>query len=103
MTQWQAILLTGALLMNPFEQEEKAWRKHRHERLMSEDGWLTLVGLHWLNEGVNPIENLGTFTLQKGVVRYQGKELNNDLMTYMPDVVQVGDLHAMIIRRGERF
>jgi len=31
------------------------WRQRRHERLASEDGWLTLVGLEWLREGVNRI------------------------------------------------
>lgn len=29
------------------------WRRQRHERLSSEDGWLTLVGLEWLQQGRN--------------------------------------------------
>ena len=29
------------------------WREKRLQRLKSEDGWLTLVGLHWLKEGTN--------------------------------------------------
>jgi uncharacterized protein (DUF1684 family) len=29
------------------------WRLRRHQRLESEDGWLTLVGLEWLQEGEN--------------------------------------------------
>ncbi len=33
------------------EEEVLAWRALRAERLQSEDGWLTLVGLHWLEEG----------------------------------------------------
>jgi uncharacterized protein (DUF1684 family) len=29
------------------------WRARRVERLQAEDGWLTVVGLHWLRQGVN--------------------------------------------------
>jgi len=36
------------------------WRQRRHARLSSEDGWLTLVGLEWLEEGENRIGNLAT-------------------------------------------
>jgi uncharacterized protein (DUF1684 family) len=36
------------------------WRQRRHERLSSEDGWLTLVGLEWLEEGENLVGNLET-------------------------------------------
>ncbi len=31
----------------------ESWRATRLERLRSEDGWLTLVGLHWLETGEN--------------------------------------------------
>jgi uncharacterized protein (DUF1684 family) len=31
------------------------WRERRHERLASDNGWLTLVGLEWLREGVNRV------------------------------------------------
>ena len=31
------------------------WRRQRHERLSSEDGWLTLVGLEWLQPGRNRV------------------------------------------------
>lgn len=29
------------------------WSKTRHEKLMEPDGWLSLVGLFWLDQGVN--------------------------------------------------
>lgn len=32
-----------------------AWRQERHQRLMQPDGWLSLVGLHWLGEGRNRV------------------------------------------------
>jgi hypothetical protein len=34
-----------------FEAETRAWHADRVSRLTSEEGWLTLVGLHWLREG----------------------------------------------------
>jgi uncharacterized protein (DUF1684 family) len=33
----------------------KEWRQKRHDRLASEDGWLTLIGLKWLQEGENRV------------------------------------------------
>ncbi|MEE9226201.1 MAG: hypothetical protein V3U66_00530, partial [Acidobacteriota bacterium] len=33
--------------------EIEAWRANRLERLQVETGWLTLAGLHWLEEGEN--------------------------------------------------
>lgn len=30
------------------------WQQQRLENLKSEDGWLNLVGLHWIKEGQNP-------------------------------------------------
>lgn len=33
--------------------EIEQWRMRRVERLTVEDGWLTVVGLHWLSDGVN--------------------------------------------------
>ena len=31
----------------------ESWKERRDERLRAEDGWLTLVGLFWLEEGSN--------------------------------------------------
>ena len=31
------------------------WRTERRDRLTSDDGWLTVVGLHWLADGVNRV------------------------------------------------
>jgi uncharacterized protein (DUF1684 family) len=36
--------------------ELEAWQKRRTERLTAEDGWTTLVGLHWLQEGKNAVK-----------------------------------------------
>jgi hypothetical protein len=65
----------------------ESWRAGRVERLKSEDGWLTLVGLHWLEPGENRFGSdpelpivleapgvpawAGTFRLEAGEVRVE--------------------------------
>lgn len=34
-----------------YRAEIEAWQQERQERLQQPDGWLTLVGLHWLSDG----------------------------------------------------
>ena len=34
-----------------FVLEEQAWRDQRRERLLRPDGWTSLVGLHWIDQG----------------------------------------------------
>lgn len=60
-----------------------AWRTARHERLMKSDGWLTLVGLEWINEGVSSVGSAGDNDIKLsggprhwGIVRLQGGELS---------------------------
>src|SRR6187549_1088802 len=85
------VLITagGALAQSPATNSEQdrisAWRQARLTELTADDGWLTLVGLHWLHDGVNragsaPDANLplpptapaslGTFTLIGGHVTF---------------------------------
>jgi uncharacterized protein (DUF1684 family) len=60
------------------------WRKKRHQRLASDNGWLTLVGLEWLQEGENRIgkgqgndirltggpDYWGSVVLEQGALRF---------------------------------
>ncbi len=59
-----AAALGGVQLMNAgvddggtstYRQEVEAWRSGRLQRLTAADGWLSLIGLHWLKEGVNRV------------------------------------------------
>lgn len=66
--------------------EVEAWRAKRDSTLRDPDGWLTLVGLHWLNPGNTTFGSapdndmvydrdgvparIGTFTLVDGVVTF---------------------------------
>jgi uncharacterized protein (DUF1684 family) len=52
-----------------FAAEWRTWHERREERLRAADGWLALVGLHWLEEGENRVEGLpGTFVVSAGAV-----------------------------------
>jgi uncharacterized protein (DUF1684 family) len=111
----------------------EAWRADRQRRLASENGWLTVVGLHFLAEGENPVgsdpkasvplppgtvpSRAGSFTLEKGVVRLKaapdsGIALNGRPVTEAPlrndaegkpDVLKAGRISFFVIRRGDRF
>jgi uncharacterized protein (DUF1684 family) len=114
------------------EAEIRAWQQKRIANLTSEDGWLTLVGLHWLKEGPNTFGSstdnalvfpagtparIGTFTqkggkvtlsLHKGVSLtrggqpFTGGQLRSDA-DGQPDMLALGKLRFYLIRRGERF
>jgi uncharacterized protein (DUF1684 family) len=40
------------------------WRQKRHERLAGDYGWLSLVGLEWLQEGENRVGSAGDSTIR---------------------------------------
>jgi len=49
-----ALSLTAAPPADDIAAATRAWHEGRLQRLRSDDGWLTLVGLGWLKEGQNP-------------------------------------------------
>lgn len=67
-----------------FQSEQVAWRKQRVEALTQPDGWTSLIGLHWLDNGVRRVgsgrdngiqlmqgpAHLGLFTVKKGKVSF---------------------------------
>lgn len=110
----------------------RAWHQGRIERLTSEGGWLSLVGLHWLSEGENafgsdpelavPLERSG-LPAKAGLLILRGTTVRlvpqpglaltingqpateRDLKSDAegtPDVLKAGRLTFFIIRRGER-
>jgi uncharacterized protein (DUF1684 family) len=112
------------------EAETRAWHQKRIANLTSEEGWLSLVGLHWLKEGDNRFgsspENdfvfpagtparIGTLTSKGGKVTltpepgvpltrggqpFSGGELGESESD--KDVLALGTLRFYVIRRGER-
>ena len=110
----------------------KQWQESRLERLKDKDGWLTLAGLYWLEEGENsfgsdsandivfPVKAdayCGTLVLENGEVTLtvaegvqitsDGTELSelllNDDHAENTTRLQQGDLAWYIIKRGERY
>ncbi|MCP3099848.1 DUF1684 domain-containing protein [Myxococcus sp. K15C18031901] len=109
----------------------RAWHDQRIQRLQSEDGWLTLVGLFWLDEGeqtagsapdskldfpANTPAKLGVFTRTGKAVSFQpapGVAITRDGKPFTggplktdeqgsPDVLKLGSLNFHVIQRGEK-
>ena len=99
------------------------WQEGRATRLKAEDGWLSLIGLFWLNEGKNVISipsagsptvkvtrHGGVVTLEPGAaMMIEGKPvstptaLKNDAEEKGPTVVQMGSVRFQVIKRGEKY
>ncbi|WNG49801.1 DUF1684 domain-containing protein [Archangium minus] len=112
------------------EAETRAWHQKRIASLTSEEGWLSLVGLHWLKEGDNrfgsaqdndlvfpastparigTLTNKGgkvTLTVQPGVTLtragqpFTGGEVSDSESE--KDMLMLGSLRFYVIRRGDR-
>lgn len=80
------LLLTAAacgrggpqLDMAAYEQEILDWRKGRLERLLAPQGYLTQIGLHWLEPGVYSI----------------GSDEGNDIVLPATAAAHIGDFHV---------
>jgi len=111
----------------------EGWRKQREARLQADDGWLTVAGLFWLEEGPNRIgtdaageivlppgsapgrvgvlefhDGRATFRAEKGVaVTCAGKPVTTMELkpdvSGSPDVLAVADLSMFVIKRGARY
>jgi len=103
------------------EEQWQAWRQKRAASLQREDGWLALVGLHWLSPGENRVEGLpGRFVLEgapgKPVVRLEaaaadGWTLDGAPVTSRalasdgaekPDRLKRGTVQLQVIERGAK-
>jgi uncharacterized protein len=121
-----------AIAADDFASIEKTWRDKRNTRLASESGWLTLVGLHWLQPGDNAFGSdpsnpvplpegkapkiAGVLTLADGRVHLRaapgsgltidGKPVvEKDLrddMSDNTDAMNIGDLTFYVIKRDDR-
>jgi uncharacterized protein (DUF1684 family) len=103
--------------------EVQQWQKTRAERLAKEDGWLTLIGLHWLQDGENSVtltkpgvppvritRSGPTTTLHPDPsMTVDGKPLAGDTPLLAdaeekgPTIVQMGSIRFNVIRRGDRY
>ena len=96
------------------DHEEQQWRAQRRTRLLGDNGWLTLVGLFWLHDGVNEI-TLPTqpptktkFALKNGhVTMLPNTPLRDDTDPNGPTIIRNGTVNFQVIKRsdvsGDRF
>jgi uncharacterized protein len=131
-----AALLASAPSARPVDpdyvHEIDGWRAKREAGLRAADGWLAVVGLHWLREGTSTIGSakgsdvllplpapprVGTLEFSKGravihvapgvVVKSKDKpvtdlELHSDKDGAKPDVLAIGPVSMYVIERGGR-
>ncbi|HYF65510.1 MAG TPA: DUF1684 domain-containing protein [Herpetosiphonaceae bacterium] len=115
-----------------YRAELTAWQQTKDQVLRGESGWLTVVGLGWLREGINTIGSdpasdialpaaapghVGTLELAGGEVTFQpaaaGVQINgapagptvlrNDTHAESFDLVSFDGITFFIIQRGQRF
>ena len=134
-----ATFLTGCQSSPPVIPDEaaylkdtRAWQQQRLERLKDKNGWLSLAGLFWLEEGSNRFGSdsandiqfpdkaapfCGTLELDRGEVTlrvaegveiYSGDSLVSQMKLvddHLPNTtrLQQGDLAWYIVKRGERY
>jgi uncharacterized protein len=84
-------LVSIAFGQSNFKTETSKWRQERETDLKAEDGWLSVAGLYWLNEGLTTIGTdksrvdivlppqsapgrVGSLELKDGVVTFQGSD-----------------------------
>lgn len=102
---WLTVWVLAA--QTPYGTAIERWRQEHEAELRAADGWLTLTGLIWLQEGRNE-SDLGVFELRQGKVTYQAAlggvliEMRPDVPG-PPDIRAAGDRRFHIIRRGERY
>jgi len=108
----------------------EAWRAQREADLKADDGWLTLVGLHWLQDGANRVggdptdevplprgsREVGTIYFKAGTARFapapgaevriNGRPAHTQVLRPQPgeyDTVSSGGVTFFVIKRGERY
>jgi uncharacterized protein (DUF1684 family) len=126
------LALTLALFQSPaYRAEIEKHRTQRVKELRADDGWLTVAGLFWLNEGENVAGSaqgshillpskapakLGVFELKGGKVTFTADPsahvtAGGQRVTARPmdprggdkDAIHAGDLRMFVMRRGDRF
>jgi uncharacterized protein len=118
-----AITLIGA--DSTYQRQIAQWRAEREAKLKADDGWLTVVGLHWLHEGVNTVGSdpnadaplpsslparVGTITLSKGKAHFKPSggvplkemDLKTDV-TEQYDRLALGRVKFFVIERETKF
>ncbi|MEO5924982.1 MAG: DUF1684 domain-containing protein [Bryobacteraceae bacterium] len=116
---------TQVALIPEYKAEIDKWRADRETRLKADNGWLTLVGLFWIEQGVSKIgsdpgsevplptslpKELGTITLKDAIAEFKpaaGVALkpvtmhDDEKKDY--EVISIGSVSFYLIERGGRY
>jgi len=97
----------GSASLEQYLQEIADWRERRHQRLASDDGWMTLVGLEWLQEGENRVgsSESSDARIPGGPADWGTIVLDGDRITFRPAAgadVTVDDANRRQPGRAER-
>jgi uncharacterized protein (DUF1684 family) len=108
-----AAIVAASTLMaatSTYTDSVREWQKTRDTRLRSPDGWLALVGLHWLKPGVNSLGFApgfsGTVRLNDTRVILVHSDHSERILSYSedkPDVIHAGSVSFYVIKRGDKF
>jgi len=97
-----ALVLISAVNLRAqnYENTESLWRQQRAERLSAQDGWLSLIGLHWLTLGQNTIGAASDNSIQLsagpahfGIITWE----KNQVLTFLPAASATVSLSGKII------
>lgn len=127
------VTVAFASAQNPYQAEVLAWRADHEAKLKADDGWLTVIGLFWLKEGLNRVgtskgseillpagsapTKVGVIEFAKGKAIFRAAEgvqanLNGSPIRESevrsdeqekPDVLAVADLSLLLLKRGDRY
>jgi len=113
-----------------YRRSVESWRADREAKLRADDGWLTLIGLHWLQEGINRVgggpaaeiplapgsPEIGAISFSAGTARFapapgadvriNGRPARPQVLRPQPgdhDVVTAGSVTMFLIKRGDRY
>jgi uncharacterized protein len=118
-----ATLIAAALALAAgpdYRKSIEQWREQRLARLKADDGWLTVAGLFWLNEGDNrfgpgesyrlalpaDVKAAGTFRLARGKVTatVDGTPVRDKPLRFNEesDAIRIGRISMFVIERAGR-
>lgn len=86
-----------------YERGIEAWRRERAEKLVTPDGWLTLIGLHFLRDGANTVGSAkdNEIVLARGPAHFGTATVAEGKVTFaLADGVD-GKIDGQAVRRAE--
>jgi uncharacterized protein len=122
----------GSQAENAYRSEIESFRQRRVADLKAEDGWLSVVGLHWLHQGETRLGSdpssdillpagapaiVGSLVLQEDRALFRAApaakitrggsafiegEIRSDAVG-KPDVLAIGDIRLILLKRGSRY